>query len=129
MAKDLNLWTGIGRATKDIEMFTSKAGLTVGKFSIACNGYRDGDVSFFNCVMFGKFAEGVGKWITKGKQLGIHAELKQTKWQDKDTGDNRYGIELIVNNIQLLGGGQSAKATEEAFEAKSGGEFKEDLAF
>ena len=128
MAKDLNSWQGIGRATKDAEITTSHSGMTICKFSIASNGYKD-EVSFFNCVMFGKFAEGVGKYITKGKQLGIQAELKQNKWQDKTTGQNRYSIDLIVNGLQLLGGGSGARQTEQMFKAEQSDSFEEDIPF
>jgi len=129
MAKDLNNWMGVGRTTKDAEITTSRAGLTICKFSIAVNGWKDGDVSFFNCTMFGKFAEGVGKYITKGKRMAISAELKQDKWQDKNTGQNRYAVGLIVKDLQLLDGGQSAKATESLFNTKDSTNFEEDIPF
>ena len=127
--KDLNNWQGIGRATKDAVITTSHSGMTVCKFSIASNGYKEGEVSFFNCVLFGKFAEGVGRFITKGKQLAIQAELKQNKWVDKNTGQNRYTIELVVSGLQLLGGGQSAQATEQMFKEQDSSSFNEDLNF
>ncbi len=128
MSADLNLGSIIGRATRDAETKVSNGGLTVCKFSIAVNGYKENDTSFFDCVMFGKFAEGVGKYIIKGKRLALNYKLKQNKWQDNE-GHNRYSVDLIINNLQLLDGGNSNKQTEQMFNTKDSGSFEEDLAF
>jgi len=132
MSEDMNMWNGIGRATKDSVVTVTGGGLTICKFSIAVNGYKADEVSFFNCVMFGKFAEGVGKYITQGKRMAIGAKLKQDKWIDKATGQNRYSVSLMVSTLQLLDGGTSSPSQQAnnkpMFEAVHT-EFDEDVVF
>ncbi len=115
MAKDLNHLQMIGRATADCKIKTVGQ-LTIGEFSIAVNDIKkDGEeVSFFNCTMFGKLAENVGKYVTKGKQIAIVGKLKQDRWEQD--GQNRSNIKIIIQELQLLGGGSSVKETEESFE-------------
>ena len=131
MAKDINNCTFVGRATRDPQVFTSRAGKTVCKFSLAINGWKENDVSFFDFVMFDTFAEKVGKYITKGKRLAIVAEAKQNTWTDDETGNNRSRVEFIVKDLNLLDGGKdNAKQTEDMFridDSSSG--FEDDIAF
>lgn len=134
MAKDLNVWNGIGRATRTAELKYTNAGLAIAKFGIAVNGWKDGDVSFFNCTMFGKLAENISKYITKGKQLGITAELKQNTWTDQTTQQNRSTVEFIVNNVQLLASpkGQVNNEPEDAMFKpvdENAENFSDDVAF
>ena len=128
MSQDLNHVVMIGRLTKDTVLTYSSSQLPIGKFSIACNGWKEGDVSFFNCVAFGKPAEALTQYMLKGKQIAIHGRLKQNKWESD--GKMNYSVEIIVNDIQLLAspsGGNTAKP--ENFEATDGSDFKEDIPF
>lgn len=139
-SRDTNVVILIGRAVADCESSYTGSGLAIGKFSIACNdikkgttGYTD-EVSFFSCVMFGKIAENVGKYITKGKQVSIVGKLKQDKWVDNQTGQNRYAVKVIINQLQLLGGGQqgqTVQAPQELFNKDdiTDAKFEEDIPF
>lgn len=77
-------------------------------FSVAVNEkYRNGDteikkVMWYSCSLWGKFAESMQAYLTKGKQVFISGKLEPTLYQ-KDNGD--YGIDnrLHVNHLQLLG--------------------------
>ena len=97
--------------TKDAEVSYSGTGTAVCKFSIASNGYKD-DVSYFNCVAFGKLAENLGKYLTKGKQVSIDGKLKQDRWQDSE-GHNRSSVNIVAENIQLLGGNKGNSFEED----------------
>lgn len=130
MSKDLNNLTMIGRATADCKIKTVGT-LTIGEFSIATNdikktasGYAD-EVSFFNCTIFGKLAENVGKYITKGKQIAIEGKLKQERWTQD--GNNRSTVKIIVNNVQLLG--SVTKAVDENFEEHTDEQFNDGAEF
>lgn len=98
---DLNSVTVTGRATKDTEQKTTQNGTNIATISLACNGMKD-EVSYFDVVCFGKTAEIAAQYAIKGKQLGIAGRLQQRKWQDKD-GNNRYSVEIIANQVKLLG--------------------------
>lgn len=98
---DTNVTILCGRATKDVEVKTTTGGTNIATISLAVN-HKDDVTSYFDCVCFGKTAEIAGKYVTKGKQVTVVGRLQQRKWQDKD-GNNRYAVEVIVNQLQLLG--------------------------
>ena len=127
MALDLNIWTGVGRATKDAEVSYTNSSLAVGKFSIAVNGWKKDDVSFFDVTMFGKLAENLTKYIVKGKRLAIHANLKQDRYTDRD-GNKRYKVHLIAQSIQLLDGGET-RQVEQMFQSEEDDSFNEGTEF
>lgn len=104
---DLNSITLVGRATKDADLRTTKDGKNITTVSMANNGYGD-RVSYFDIIFFDKTAETAAKYIQKGKQFAVTGELQQRKWEDKD-GNNRYSVEIIGRQMQLLGGVGSAR--------------------
>jgi len=107
--KDLNSVVLMGRLVRDCEIKYTSAGTALAKFSIAVNrSVKDGDgqwkvePSFFDCTMFGARAEAVSQYLTKGKQVGVSGELRQNRWE-QDDGQKRSKIEVVVNDIQLVG--------------------------
>src|SRR5690554_6953254 len=98
----------IGRLTREPELRYSSGGVAISNFSIAVNSKRkQGDkwvdeVDYFDCTLFGKQAESLDQYHTKGKQVGIAGRLKQNRWE-KD-GQNYSKVVVIVNQIDLLGG-------------------------
>ena len=98
---DLNSVNLIGRVVRDIELKTTNGGTNIANFSLAV-GCRNESVSFFDCVAFAKTAEILSKYANKGKQVAISGSLQQRSYQAKD-GTNRRVVEIIVNNVQLLG--------------------------
>lgn len=100
---DINSVILNGRLTKDPEYSVANSGTPICKFSIAVNGYKENDVSFFNVVCFKGLAENVNKYCHKGSQVSISGELKQDRWQDKE-GKNRSTINIIANKVQFIGG-------------------------
>ena len=107
MASDLNNIMLIGRLTKDPESKYLPSGSAVVEFSIANNYYvsskNSNEVNYFDVVAFGKMAETVAKYLTKGKQVAISGTLRQDRWQDKDTNTPRSRIRIIMQSMQMLG--------------------------
>lgn len=99
---DLNNVNLIGRVVRDIELKTTAGGTNLTNFSLAVNNRND-TTSFFDCVAFGKTAEILAKYSSKGRQLAVSGSLQQRSYEAKD-GTNRRVVEIIVNNVQLLGG-------------------------
>ena len=105
---DLNHVTLIGRLTRDAELKYTPGGLAISSFSIAVNRRRkNGDqwvdeVSYFDINLYGKPAESLKQYLTKGKQIAVDGELRQDRWE-KD-GQNHSRIVIVANNVQLLGG-------------------------
>jgi single-strand DNA-binding protein len=61
------------------------------------------EANFFDIVLWGRQGESLNQYLVKGKLVGVDGELRQDRWvQD---GQNRSKVEIVANNIQLLGGG------------------------
>lgn len=107
MASDLNNVMLIGRLTKDPESKYLPSGMAVVEFSIANNYYMSNkssnEVNYFDVVAYGKIAETVSKYLTKGKQIAITGTLRQDRWQDKDTNTARSKVRIIMQSMQMLG--------------------------
>lgn len=105
---DLNSVVLIGRLTRDVELKYTPGGMAICNGSVAVgrrvkkgDAYQD-ETSFFDFACFGKTAENLKPYLTKGKQIAIQGELKQDRWQQD--GQNRSRISIMVNSVQLLGG-------------------------
>jgi single-strand DNA-binding protein len=109
MANDINMVVLVGRLTRDAELRYTNSGTAVCKFSLAVNRKkRSGDtwedeVSFFDIVVWGKQGEAVSRYLEKGKQVSVAGELRQNRWEQD--GQPRSKVEVVVTNLQLLGGG------------------------
>lgn len=98
----------IGNLTRDAELKYFNNGNAIVKFSIAQNRRKkQGDewvdeAQFFDVSYGGKGAEGVHKYLTKGKTIGVQGELRQDRWE-KD-GQNHSKVYISAFEVQLLGG-------------------------
>ena len=110
---DYNVTGQCGRLTRDAVLTIASTGLALCKFSIAVNGWKKDDVSFFNVTLFGKSAEAIAKYLTKGKQVIVQGSLVQSRWTKDGQNFSNVGINAV--NVQLLGGGTSqTNAPDEA---------------
>ena len=107
----LNKWIGMGRLTKDPEMRSTASGTSVTTFTIACdNGYGDNKkTAFINCVAWGKTAEFVSNYFTKGKLVAIVGQITTRSWEGTD-GKKNYATEILVQEIEFA----ESKKTEES---------------
>lgn len=111
---DINSVVLVGRLTRDLgekDMGYLPNGTARANVSIAVNRSRkqsDGtwsdDVSYFDITLWGKTAENLKPYLSKGKQIAVEGHLRQERWQDKQTGNNRSRVSVVADNIQLLGG-------------------------
>ena len=98
----------IGRLTRDSELKYTNSGMAVAKLSIAVNRRkRSGEqwteeANFFDITVFGKTAENLSQYLVKGKEIAVEGELRQSRWEQD--GQPRSRVEVVANNIQLLGG-------------------------
>lgn len=53
---------------------------------------------------FGKTAEIAGEYLKKGSPVYVEGRIRTRKWQDKETGQDRYSTEIVGDRMQLLGG-------------------------
>jgi len=112
---DINQVVLIGRLTRDAELKYTTSGQAVCKFSIAVNRARkngeqwEEEPNFFDVVLWGKRGEALNQYLLKGKTIGVEGELRQDRWQQD--GQNRSKVEIVANNIQLLGGNSGAQGS------------------
>lgn len=138
---DLNHVVLIGRLTRDAELRVLNSGTAVCKMNIAVNRrVKRGDQwqdegNFFDVSLWGKQAETLQKYLTKGKQVAIQGELRQDRWESSN-GEKRSKVEIYANHVQLLGGfgervqpSSAPSASYEAPPAPRQDDFEEDVPF
>ncbi|MGM0609219.1 MAG: single-stranded DNA-binding protein [Candidatus Muiribacteriota bacterium] len=93
----------IGRLTRDIEIMTTSTGKQLGKITIATdNGYGDNKkTEFFNGICFGKTAELLDKYTSKGDLIMVEGTPQINKWEDKN-GNKRRDFEVVINTVKFL---------------------------
>lgn len=128
MAGDLNRITIIGRLTRDPELKYIQSGSAVTNFSIATNriytttnGDKKEEVSYFDCVAWGKLGEILAEYCQKGRRIAVEGRLQQRRWDDQE-GNKRSKVEIIADNIQFLDGksGSESISTENSRLAEAG---------
>jgi len=106
---DINHVVLVGRLTRDAELKFTSSGQAVCKFSLAINRRRkvgeqwEDEANYFDVVLWGRQGESLTKYLLKGKAVGVEGQLRQDRWQQD--GQNRSRVEIVAENIQLMGGG------------------------
>ena len=106
---DLNRVFLVGNLVKDPELRSINNGNKVTNFVIASNRNWNGpegelteEVSFLDCVSYGKTAETIEKYFSKGRKILVEGRLKQEKWIDKETSKNVSRIRVIVEKFSFM---------------------------
>lgn len=112
----LNKAMVFGNLTRDPEMKALPSGMSVCSFSLATNrvyndrdGKRQESTDYHNIVVFGKQAETVSKYLTKGSSAYVEGRMQTRSW-DKD-GQKQYRTEIVADRVQFgprTGGGGGA---------------------
>ena len=105
----------IGRLTRDPEMRYTTSGRAIARISLAVNRkwYNEArelqeEVSFIDVDAFGKRAETIGQYLKKGRPIFVEGRLRQDQWEDKQTGQKRSQLKVVLENFRFLpSGGQS----------------------
>lgn len=96
----------IGRLAKDPMMSFSKGkGTAIAKLTVAVNRMQKGEVDFINCTAFGKTAETIGNYMTKGSSIAINGELRVDNYK-KDDGTWVNNTSVIINRFEFVSGGK-----------------------
>lgn len=93
----------LGRVVRDVEVaYTQTNNTCIAKFSLAVNRRfaKEGEqqADFINCIAFGKTAEFVSKYFTKGQQIALEGRI-QTRSYDNKEGKKVYVTEVIAENV------------------------------
>lgn len=98
----------IGRLTKDPELsFMPTSGKAVTRFNLAVpRPYKKDETDFINCKAFGKTAETIANYITKGRQIAVAGSIRTGSYEDKD-GVKKYITEVWVESFNFIGNNKS----------------------
>jgi len=115
MARGINKVILVGTVGKDPEVRYSQAGSANVTLSLATNeswkdknGEKQERTEWHRLKFFGKLAEIAGEYVKKGQQLYVEGSLRTDKYTDKQ-GIERYTTDIIVNEMQMLGGRPSGE--------------------
>jgi len=109
----------IGNLGRDPEVRYASSGNAVCNFTMATSrtykdkqGERKDETEWHRVVAFGRTAEVCGEYLKKGSMVYIEGRIKTNKWQDKETGADRYSTDIITENMKMLGkrGGDTGDA-------------------
>jgi single-strand DNA-binding protein len=114
----------IGNLTRDPELRVTPKGTAICQFGIAVNRqYKDesgatrDETTFVDVEAWGKQGELVSKYLSKGSLAMVEGRLKLDQWEDKQSGQKRSKLKVVLDNVQFLssrgssaggGGGQQA---------------------
>ena len=99
----------IGNLGNDPEIINTDNGKKIAKFRMATNevfknseGEKETNTEWHRVVCFGKTADIVESYLTKGKEVAIDGKLTHNSWEDKE-GNKRYNTEVVCNELLMLG--------------------------
>jgi single-strand DNA-binding protein len=102
----------VGNLGRDAELRYTPGGAAVATLNMATtevwndkSGQRQEKTEWHRVVLWGKTAESLNEYLTKGKQIYVEGRLQTRQWDDKD-GNKRYTTEIRGDRVVLLGGGR-----------------------
>src|SRR6266568_4462796 len=118
----------VGNLTRDPELRYTPKGLAIAKFGLAVNrvwtneaGEKKEEVLFVDVDVFGRTAENVGQYMRKGRQIVIEGRLRLDQWDDKQTGQKRSKLGVVLESFKFVGSAARADsaAPSDASRARS----------
>ena len=102
----------MGNLTRDPELRYTPSGTAIAKMGLAVNrvwhdaeGQQKEEVTFVDVDAFGKQAETIGQYMQKGRPILVEGRLKLDQWEDKNTGQNRSRLGVVLERFTFVGGG------------------------
>jgi len=98
-----------GNLTRDPELRYTPKGVAIAKLGLAINrtwktetGETKEEVTFVDIDAFGRQAETIGQYMKKGRPILIEGRLKLDQWDDKQTGQKRSRLGVILESFQFM---------------------------
>ena len=118
---NFNQVTLIGNLVRDPELRYTPKGLAIAKLGMAINrkwrneaGEEKEEVVFVDIDAFGRQAETLGQYVRKGNPLFVQGRLKLDQWDDKQTGQKRSRLGVVLESFQFLASGKGRDEGESA---------------
>lgn len=101
----------IGRLTRDTEIRMAASGMKIAQVGFAVSnrkknsntGQWENEPCYLDCTAFGKTADVIEQYLSKGSQAYIEGHLVFEQWEDKNGGGKRSKVKVIIDHVQLLG--------------------------
>lgn len=126
----------VGRLGKDPEVRYMTNGEAVANATLATSehwkdkeGQKQEKTEWHNLVFYRRLAEIAEQYLQKGAQIYVEGKLTTDKYQDKETGKDRYTTKIIVNEMRMFGKPEESKSAEPAKRTASGDGFDNDIPF
>jgi len=111
MAEGLNRVMLIGNLGQDPELKFTQGGQAMLKMRLATtesymgrDNERKTSTEWHSVTMWGKRAESLSKFLSKGRTIYVEGRIQTRQWEDKD-GNKRYTTEIVATNVILMGSG------------------------
>jgi len=130
---DINTCTFTGNLTRDAELKYTNSGTAICNFSLAVNEkYGETDhVSYFEFTIWGKFAEAVNQYLSKGLPVSVTAKAKQDRWEQD--GNNRSKVKFTVLSLRMFSAKGQGQGNQEQKPRSNKGvtpeDFEDDIPF
>jgi single-strand DNA-binding protein len=110
MARGVNKVILIGNLGRDPEVRYTPAGVAIANITLATSetwkdkqtGENQERTEWHRVVLFSRLGEIAGEYLRKGSKVYIEGRLQTRKWQDKNTGQDRYTTEIVADSLQML---------------------------
>lgn len=119
MSRGLNKVMIIGNLGRDPEMRYTPSGRPVTTFSVAtsrtwntADGERRVETEWFNIVAWSSLAEICKQYLSKGRQVYIEGRLQTRHWDDAE-GNKHTSVEIVANEMIILGDRRETTDTSE----------------
>ena len=123
----MNLVILRGRLTRDPEAKTTQSGKNVCRFTLAVDGRRREDkADFIPCIAWGKTADVITQYCSKGRQIEVTGRLQVRQYEDQQ-GQKRTATEVVVASMDFISDGTRQVATHDA--TLTAGDEEEDVPF
>lgn len=103
----------MGNLTRDPELRYTSKGTAIARLGVAVNrrwtgegGEQREETTFVDVDAFGKQAETLGQYMKKGRPILIEGRLRLDTWEDKQSGQKRSKLGVVLETFQFVGSGQ-----------------------
>jgi len=110
----------MGNLTRDVKI-RQAASTAVGNFGLAVNrkyktqaGEQREETTFVDCTAWGRTAEVMAQYLSKGRPVFVEGRLKLDQWEDENGGGKRSKLSVVVESFQFVDSGQGGGGDQDS---------------